>query len=59
MRQPHLDKYLEQLVEQGYGQSTSKVVDYLIDREVDNLLRCGVLKPVSKADLHKQPGVEK
>lgn len=56
MRQPHLERYLEQLVEQGYGQTIRKVADYLIDREIDDLLRAGVLTPLTKDDMHKHPG---
>ena len=57
MKQPHLDRYLRQLVEQGYGQNVSKVADYLIDREIDDLLRSGVLTPISKESLHTQSNI--
>lgn len=38
------DEYLAQLVQQGYGDTKLDVMNYLLDREFDDLLRCGVLK---------------
>ena len=38
------NEYLEQLIEKGYGKSKSEVARYLIQREIDDLLRSGVLK---------------
>ena len=32
-------KYLDQLIEQGYGKDRDEVCMYLIDRELDDLLR--------------------
>lgn len=59
MRQPHLERYLYQLVEQGYGSTIREVADYLVDREIDDLLRCKVLTPLSKAEMRNQPTVGK
>lgn len=36
--------YLEALIEKGYGKNKSEVARYLIQREIDDLLRSGVLK---------------
>lgn len=58
MRQPHIDRYLQQLVEQGYGNTIREVTDYLLDREIDDLLRAKVLTPLSKDGIRKQPEKE-
>ena len=36
---------LQQLVKIGYGQTPTEVARYLIQREVDDLRRTGVVKP--------------
>lgn len=38
------DRYLSELVTQGYGETKLDVLNYLVDRELDDLLRAGVLK---------------
>lgn len=37
--------YLDQLIELGYGENRGDVADYLVARELDELLRAGVLRP--------------
>lgn len=58
MRAAHLDRYLQQLVEIGYGLTIREVGDYLICRAIDDLLRTKILMPLTKYDMHKQPGDE-
>lgn len=36
--------YIQQLIKQGYGTSSGQVCNYLVDRQLDDLLRAGVLK---------------
>lgn len=55
MRPAHLDRYLQQLVEMGYGPTIREVADYLVWRAIDDLLRAKILTPLTKEDFHKQP----
>lgn len=41
-------KYFKQLVHLGYADSVGEVWEYLADREIDDLLRAGVLTPLKK-----------
>jgi hypothetical protein len=42
-------RYLDRLVEIGaYGNTPTAVAAYLIQREIDDLIRSGVLRPITK-----------
>ncbi|MEE2690708.1 MAG: hypothetical protein VX640_04110 [Pseudomonadota bacterium] len=41
---PAQHEQLEQLRKKGYGKSKSEVARYLIQRELDDLIRAGVVK---------------
>jgi hypothetical protein len=39
------DFYIQQLQRLGYGDGAAAVIDYLITRAIDDMLRTGLLKP--------------
>ncbi len=48
MRITAREEYMDQLVKLGYGNNRSMVMEYLLDRSLDDLLRAKVLTPLSK-----------
>jgi len=43
------ENYIDQLIDQGYGSNRNVVMEYLLDRAIDELLRCKVLTPLSQS----------
>lgn len=47
------ESYVDQLIEQGYGSNRNVVIEYLLDRALDDLLRAGVLTKQSNDEVTK------
>ena len=42
---PNRKYIIKQLIEQGYGENEKKVIDYLLVRTIDDLVRAKVINP--------------
>jgi hypothetical protein len=43
-------EHINQLIKQGYGSTPGQVINYLVDRELDDLLRERILTPVADSN---------